>query len=499
MKSGPDTVDIIFIRPPIPDCVGLEIPLEILYPATFLERHGFRAAILDLSLRDRPLELLRNTIESKRPRVIGLTAYTTLADQCGRYADWIKEHFAKIIVIMGGMHASAMPEATLALYQNVDYVIVGEGEIPCLNLMKAVISGGNVNQVKSLAWRRGVQVVVNPREAPVNDIDSLPVLNYDLIDLNRYANTTVFGNFVTLPTVNIISARGCPYDCSFCATHHHWGARHRYMSPARIVREMKHCHENHGIRTFRFIDDVFTEPVNRLKQFCELIIKEKLPFFWICYSRMPVIDKNPEILTLMKRAGCYSIKYGLEVGDEEILESVDKRMKLGYIKDVIRKTQAAGIVTKCSVILGFNQSVDRKTIAKVLEIKPDLVYFNVLTRIPGSVDFNNFMKRNGISPYEPWHQSLIDPEVDIKRLKRSSKLAFYRFYLRPAFVWWVFVHFLTGPIKTKYWALAGWQFIYHILNPRRSSYDSLNIHKYKSKSLELPDYNYRRQNYDAKS
>ena len=167
--------------------------------------------------------------------------------------------------------------------------------------------------VHGTAYRDAGGIVVNAARGLVEDLDTIPFPAWDLIPMHRYVASTWFPNKVKQFT-NIFTSRGCPYGCTFCGAKTTWTRRFRARSPENVVAEMEEVYRRFGIPNFFISDDLFTLKRKRVMEICTLILERALPITWTCLSRVNTVD--PEMLALMKKAGCYLISYGLESGSQ---------------------------------------------------------------------------------------------------------------------------------------------------------------------------------------
>jgi radical SAM superfamily enzyme YgiQ (UPF0313 family) len=197
---------------------------------------------------------------------------------------------------------------------------------------------------------------------------------------------------MTLPSTGIVTGRGCPYHCRFCYKGV-WGKLVRHRSANNIILEIEHCIDKYGIHDFRFYDDVFTIPKSRLINFCNKVLDKGIKIHWNCWSRVDIIDT--ELLKLMKQAGCYHIKYGIEFGTEKALKLAKKGITLDMSRKAVFLTKAIGLECKASFVLGIpGETIEdvRKTIDFAVELSPDLASFFAYYPIPGSVFYEDIKK-----------------------------------------------------------------------------------------------------------
>jgi anaerobic magnesium-protoporphyrin IX monomethyl ester cyclase len=403
---------------------GVELPLNLTSLAAYLERAGIPCTLLDLRTVASPEQALQEALERERPAWAGISAFSSEIVPAARIAGEIKKVRPGIPVVIGGYHATAEPEETLRGCTDFDFLVHGEGERTALELARCFQNGKPVHAVKGAAWRRGDEVVINPARALIRDLDTLPFTHRDKLDLSRYLPSPGTGNFLRLPSTGIMASRGCPYNCYYCSKGV-WGTRIRFRSVDNVLAEIEHCMERHGIRDFRFYDDALPLPVWDLKGFCGRLLERNLSISWNCYSRVDLVD--PDTLGLMRRAGCYHIKYGIEFGTERSLKNANKKTTLDQAREAVRLTKQAGIECKGNFILGIPGETGedcRETVRFAVELSPDLAAFYPFYPAPGSV-YGKRIKN------DPDFAATLIPEAERERLARE---AYRLFYLRPAYV-----------------------------------------------------------------
>jgi anaerobic magnesium-protoporphyrin IX monomethyl ester cyclase len=404
---------------------GVEAPISLAYLSAYMERTGIENDILDLRIAKRPIPVLRNKIDAKQPLAVGITASTAAIENAASIARSVKAMNPEIFTIIGGWHASALPEETLKTYPQFDFLVHGEGEFALEQLVRSLANGKTVENLKGLAYRTNGTVQINPRAELISNLDEIPFPARHKMPMAKYHPNPATRNYVRLPTTGILVGRGCPYHCLFCYKGV-WGSRVRFRSVESVLEELEICIERHGIRDFRFYDDTLTFPRWDLKKFCEELIDRKLNISWNCWSRVNSVDEDK--LRLMKAAGCYHIKYGIEFGTEKALRIARKGATLEQARQAIADAKKVGLECKGSFILGIpGETLEdcRQTIEFALDVAPHFATFYAFDPIPGSPF------------YQQLNQGEIDPQRDLISSETTHKLAdeaYRAFYFRLAFV-----------------------------------------------------------------
>jgi len=368
-------------------------PLGLAYLAAVLERDGHQVRVFDFSLDPHALpEDDVRRVCAFDPHIVGITAMTSVYHSALETATLLKASLGRPIVI-GGPHPTVYPERVLAESPVIDYVVRGEGEETIQELVRA-LDGGNhdLGRIHGLTYRLRGEVVSNPDRALISDLDALPFPARHLFELKRYGLCTPEGQ----PMVTILSSRGCPYNCSYCFKGI-VGRTYRQRSPGNIIAELRQVIDQYGIHNFYFIDDLFTINLRRLNILMEQLIAEKLDIRWQCLGRVDRI--NAEVLRKMYAAGCRRIHYGIESGNQEVLDRIGKGIRLEQVRQAVRWTEEAGIEVKGYFMLGLpgdTEETMQQTIDLAVGLELDEAMFSLTTPFPGTRLWDELVKK------KPW-------------------------------------------------------------------------------------------------
>lgn len=336
----------------------LEPPLGLLYLATWLNHHGHRASIVDLS--SVPATEWANRIPAAD--VYGFSTYTTTYARTKEVLAVARTVNPDAWTVAGGPHASALPDAVA---RDFDTVVVGEGEAALLHLTERLAAG-----------RRPPAVLPG---RPIEDLDTIPPPDFSLVDINSYRRV-VDGR----PSLSVLSGRGCPYACVFCnSTIMGPGHRVRYRSAEHVAHEVRGLQRTWGVQAIRFQDDTFTLNTPRLRRLTDLLAED--PISYRCFGR---VDRcRPETAELLARGGCRHLSFGVESGSAEILRRMNKGQTPDDIRRGIAAAKAAGLVTRVFLIVGFPgetwATIDQ-TVELMLECRPDEFAVYPLIPYPGT-------------------------------------------------------------------------------------------------------------------
>ena len=440
--DGP--IDVMLVYPVMPRALqldlpyGNEVPLSVATIAAYLEKRGIKTEILDMSLHREPYRLLRRLCAKLRPKVVGFTAMTPHIYNAHKAATQVKDVDPSVVTVVGGIHASAVPKDTLTRFAMFDYVVIGEGEVTFLHLVQQVLDGSSPEEEPGLAHRGDGGPVINPRREQIKDLDSLPFAAREKLEHDRYAGSS--SNYFRLPTTCVAATRGCPYNCTNCSKGVYGRHSLRFMSPERAVAEIEYCVKTLHIRNFKSIDDVITIRKEWIMAFCDLLLKKGLDLTWSAMSRVDSADLA--MLKLMKRAGCFQIKWGPECGTEKSLKRIKKGITLEQSAQAMENCRKAGIESNASFMIGIpGETVEdiEATIDFACKISPDVATFAILKPFPGSEVYDE-ARAEGRIIHTVWdqylHQGFALMKHDVlteQQLERLFKRCYNRFYFRPRY------------------------------------------------------------------
>lgn len=369
------------------------IPYHLMYISAYLKKHNTKTKIYELGVFDEENcikfdnkircgisdDRIRDILNQEQPDLIGIsTMYTVFHKDYIEIIKTIKQFNPKIKVVVGGNHASVFPE--LMLEAGADQVVAGEGEKAFLDIIN-----GNT------------QEIIVRRE--LLDIDTIPLPDYEAIDLNKYIN--VSNPFtMRMPVMGIMTSRGCPHNCIYCTANGVWQRKWRGKSPESVIEEIKLL-KSMGVREFHILDDNISVDRNRFKRICELIIKEKLNMRWATPNGIAHWTLDKEILRLMKRSGCYRITLGIESGDIETRKFIGKNYSLVQAKQVIADANNLGMWTMATNIIGFPYEQGyqiENTINYAKQCGVDFATFFLLLPHPSSEVYKYFVKEGLYNP-----------------------------------------------------------------------------------------------------
>ena len=413
------------------------------YIASFLETKGYDVDIFDGTREKAQEEDFLKKIEDFKADVVGITVLARGHTRVKKLIKSIKAEFPKVRVLVGGTQVTAAPQL---VYNDLgaDFAIVGEGEVTFSELLERLADGKNekLNDVAGIVYKEsnGNIQITQPRDF-VADLDSLPFPAWHLMPPSEYRIAPILAPAKGSPVAPIITSRGCPYDCTFCASNVTWKRKLRMRSPGNVLNEIKLLVEKYGVKEIHISDDTFTTDIKRAVAICDAIYNEGIDIPWQCPNGIRVDSLTPELLGKMRRSGCYSIGMGIESGNQEILDRTDKKLNLNRLKSALEDIKKAGIKSYGFFILGLPGDTSKTvedTINFALEVPLDRAWFNIFAPYPGSRAFNEWLKEKHLDFADiDWEKHdcntavMVDGDLTAEKLEEYQKTAARQFYFRP--------------------------------------------------------------------
>ena len=433
----------MFLNPPLPDgdiymkelgrcgrkSVGGETwpQTGLAYLAAVTQREGHEAAIVDAMAEGLTQAQTEKRLADWGPDWVIAGTTTPTVKQDSAYLRALKDSHGWTTALTG-THATALPEETL-LAAEADFILVGEAELTLPRMLSSPREGWH--QIPGTCTNRDGKPVLGPRTQLVEDLDDLPYPARELTPYNLYRMPFSRGE----PFATVIPSRGCPYPCTFCRAGTVWGTNIRVRSVGNLLGELIDLKETLGIRFFAFMTDTFT-----LKRSWVLKVMEAMrphDFRWVCNSRVDTIDY--ELAREMKASGCEMISFGVESGNQGILDGCKKDITLEKIREGVAATRKAGILSFCYFIIGLpgeTPETVQDTIRFAKDLDPDYVNFHVAIPFPGT-ELYTTAKQNGWLVHEDWEKyeemgsavlktPTFTPEMAMKAQQQATRAIYMR-------------------------------------------------------------------------
>jgi radical SAM superfamily enzyme YgiQ (UPF0313 family) len=392
-------------------------PLGLAYIAAVLRENDIDVKIIDAkSLNMTHIETCEAVLKEK-PDLAGITIFTSQLRSALITAREIKKNLQSCKIVVGGPHVHPQHEELIRKENSIDFCVRKEGEITMVELAKAISNRGDFIDILGLTFRdAGNKVIVNQDRPFIENLDTLPFPARDLLPNHLYRGSIGFGERSKFTYIS--ASRGCPYNCHFCSVPCFW-PKPRRRTVDNVIAEMEDTYTKFGIEYMRFTDEIFGLNKKWLNEFCQKMIDSKLnkKITWSCDSRVDLV--NEEILKTMKQANCKVIFYGIEFGNQKILDDCGKKIKLEQIYKAIELSKKAGISPTGNFMMGYpteTKETIEDTINLALGLDLDFCSFSIVTPFPGCKLFD-YCKENGLLKTEDWeHYNYFHPGMSVIRL-----------------------------------------------------------------------------------
>lgn len=439
---------VLMINPPYSSSkykfIGLVAPpLGIAYIASVLESGGIEVKIIDAPAVEMDYGAIQMEVATYSPDVVAITSVTPTLDSALQVARMSKEACPSAYVVLGGYHPTFTYNELLK-HDFVDFIVRGEGEYTMLELVKTLEQGEDLRKVRGIAY----EDYVTPDRPVIDDLDGLPFPARHLLPMADYKILSM-----KLPVGTLISGRGCPYQCSFCASSAMHGNKLRLRSSTNVVDEMEHLVDVHKAEMLAFMDDTFCLNKQRINDICNEIKDRGFDNYWGCTARVDTISED--LLKKMKDAGCITLFLGVESADQQNLNELNKNITISKIKKTFKITRKLGVRTIASVVLGMPGDTRRSienTINFVKKLEPNYAIFSLATPYPGT-DFYQKSKDERLIKTTDWSKfNLLSPVIEtvdcsLEEVRKLQKRAFKEFYSRPMYL--LKQSWMDGPILFK--------------------------------------------------
>ena len=381
-------------------------------------------------------ELVKEAVDFSSD-IVALSAFTPnrheLVDVCAK----LKAALPNALILVGGPHATAMGAEILNETQ-ADIAVPSEGELALQLIIEQYLSDRSWDKIPGMFWRDSTGAVLENPGKPelIEDLDSLPLPAYDLIDLPKYWRKPFLPPGTYSKYITLMSSRGCPYGCKWC--HSVFGRRFRAQSPERIIDDILHYKKTYGVVDFEFQDDIFNMDHARLFQFCDLVHKHnlKLNLSFPNGLRTDILEED-EIDALVS-IGVHFSAFSLETGSPRLQELMGKRLDIGRFLHNVEYAARKGIFCAGAVMLGFPTETEaemRTTIDVACSSALHVASFFNVTPFPNTEVYNMAVKTHGekVTNYDytgytfthSWLNISAEPDEVVWRIQREANRRFY--------------------------------------------------------------------------
>lgn len=412
--------------------VALRPPIDLMYAAGAFEAAGCEVRLKDYPGEEHGWEHLREDLKAFAPQALLLSITTPSLELDLKAATVGKEVLPELMTIAKGAHFNTLDVKTLEEHPDLDVVLRGEYEHACRELGE----GKPIAEILGLTWRDGEGKIRRTETRPFEaDLDQYAFPARHLTNNALYFRPDTMEKQTTL-----VTNRGCPFSCIYCLANQVSGKKNRYRSPENVVAEIRECVERHGIRNFLFRSDLFTQNKKWVVQLCQLILEAKLDIEWACNSRVDTL--TDEAAEWMKKAGCWIIAFGVESGDQEMLDRLEKKATVEQSYEAIAMCRRAGIKSSVYLLMGLPWDTPETIDGQIKfgrDLDPDFLEIFYPYPFPGTPLYQLCVEQGLIQDGEIPKQAYANPAMpglylSVEEFGKLRKQALRKIYLRPKYI-----------------------------------------------------------------
>jgi len=418
------------------------LPLGLASIAAYLKDKDVDISVIDAWAEGLEFEELKSRVSQVQANIVGIYMVSPFYDKAKKTIEVCRKVLPNSIIIAGGPHPSALPLETLKDIPQLDICAVGEGEIT----MSELVKGAPFSTINGIAYRDKKEIKLTPSREFIKNLDNLPIPSRELFPIKKYKTHPPYGR--KNPYFSMTTSRGCPFQCAYCSKDVFKDV-FRARSPQKVVDEIEELISKYGAKEIHFYDDDFTLDMKRAKGVCDEILKRGIKIIWSCTTRVDLVNEN--LLKKMKKAGCWLISYGVESGNQKILDKINKGYTINQVISAFEMTRKIGISTLAFLMVGLNgetKQTIQETIDLSKKLKPNFVSWGILIVYPGSRLFkliqagqysdklrvlNKEEKLSG-TYFGKGNYTVFEDSLTFEELQTIIKKANREFYLRPQYI-----------------------------------------------------------------
>jgi anaerobic magnesium-protoporphyrin IX monomethyl ester cyclase len=414
--------------------------LGLAYLAAVAEAEGHDVRILDCA-RGLGWDAIGQEGRGFMPDVVGMTATTPTFANAVKAARLLRDILPRAAFVVGGPHPTAMPEHA-ACAEAFDFLVLGEGEITFIELLRHLEGKGPTrpDDIAGLAFSRNGDVVITAPRPRIENLDRIPFPARHLLPpLKEYRPTPA--SYRKLPLAHVMTSRGCPSRCNFC-DRAIFGEKYRARSAENVLAEVEEVVGRHRAKEIRFFDDTFTLNRKRLTTICEGMKKLRPRVPWTCLTKVTAVD--PDMLRMMRDAGCWQVLYGLESGDNRVLATLGKKTTVEKNRQAVLWARQTGIRVRADFIVGTpHETMEtlRNTVNFAKSLPLDFAHFNKFVPFPGTEFYRQLVQQGYKFDFSGSTSTLnhdalvyVPPTIDPEEYRVFLDRAYKEFYLRPRYI-----------------------------------------------------------------
>lgn len=429
---------ILLINPKAEESREKYLPLGLAYIAAVLEKAPFNVKVIDANATQVEDNQLINEVGKINPDIIGLTAMTGNIEYVWKIARICKQVLPDATLILGGPHPTILPKESIQK-PFVDIVVMGEGEQTMKEIAILKQKNSPLKNVKGIAYKENDKIIFTPSREFISNLDELP---FPARHLFPFPHLYKPSSYQKKPVARILTSRGCPFRCTFCCQVV-FGRKARTRSPENVVREIEFLKDTYGIKEFHTVDDNFNVDKERAIAICKLLIKRKVNIPWACGQGLRINNLDENFLSLMKKAGCYRTYIGIESGNQQILNNIQKDITLPMVEKAVAMIKKVKMLVGGLFMIG-NYGETEKTINETIDfakkLKLDYAFFSIATPYPGTILYQQVIKEGKVlikkwSDFNRHTGAIFEwKQLSKNQIDNLYRKAYRNFYLRPSYL-----------------------------------------------------------------
>jgi len=422
----------------------------LLQLAAYLEREGIEVQVLDGTALKNAWKDIASSISTSMADVIGITCSATcLSPEALQAISLCRKLSPEAKIIAGGSHFTLMAEPILKEIKELDYIVLGEGEIAFSKLLRNLSGGGSGNGLRGIAFLQNGKVVLPERYPPIPNLDSLPFPAYHLVDMESEA---YYWHGMGNRAFGISTSRGCGDRCAYCSETKFWEGVWRGRSGKKVVEEISYLHRQYGKSLFVFNENTFNWNRKRVEEFLEEVGRSGLRIHFWFQSRIKDILRDEDLLPEMRRLGLYEVMLGIESIHPDVLNRYDKQQSKEMAQKAIDILRRNKIMVMANIMYGdWNDSEESlKEVFRFVKHQSDFLILTLTTPLPGTRYFEEAerlgrIRERDFGKYDFMHPVMDTQFLSAEEVHRLQKAYLKKYYTQPRILLGAF--FNPNPFK----------------------------------------------------
>jgi anaerobic magnesium-protoporphyrin IX monomethyl ester cyclase len=424
---------VLLIDPPHKLFPGLRMwtpSFGLLQLAAYLEKDGIEVQIIDATTLTTPWKDLAISISTSKADVIGITCSATcLSPEAIQTVHLSRKLSPNSIIMAGGSHFTLMAETILKELKELDYIILGEGEIAFSKLLQELSRGGKGNELKGIAYLDDGKVILNGRQPLIHNLDTLPLPAYHLVDME---NDSYYWHGMGRRAFGLSTSRGCGDRCAYCSEMKFWDGVWRGRSGKKVVEEISYLRHRHGKSLFVFNENTFNWSRKRVEEFLEELGRSGPRIHFWFQSRVKDILRDEDIIPEMRRLGLYEVMLGIESIQPDVLTRYEKEQSREMAQKAIDILKRNKIMVMANIMFGdWNDSRESlREVFQFVKTKSDFLVLTQTTPLPGTKYFEEAARLGRIREKDFGKYDFMHPIMDTKFLSSEEVHHLQQAYLK---------------------------------------------------------------------